>query len=97
MILFDYQWEGIHREDDLLVSSWPKRAFAVAQLRLLKAKDVVKKLDECTSLEEELRFKIMFNQEMYKYDEILDFRKKLKTATLEVHHSLSDFYDSLLK
>ncbi len=95
--LNDIQWEKILSDDNLLVLSRAKKTYAVAKLTLLKANIVVENLDQCTSLENELREKILFNKEIYTLDEISDFGQKLKIAKLQVHSSLSDFYDSLLK
>lgn len=91
------QWDAIRKYDSLLVLSVPKRTYAVAKLRLLKANNVVQKLQQCFELESELRDKIIFIKEMYKYDELQNYIEKLRKAKLDVHDSLSDFYDSLLK
>lgn len=91
------QWEAIRKHDRLLVSSSSKRTYAGAKLRLLKADNVVQKLQQCFELESELRDKIIFDKQMYKYDEMQNYIEKLRKAKQDVHSSLSDFYDSLLK
>lgn len=88
---------AIQERDNLLVSSWPKKTYAEAKLRLMKANDVILKLNVCGQLEQELRKKTFFDKEIYSYKEIAEYSTELNKAKKQVHIALSDFYDSLIK
>ncbi len=89
------QLEAIKSRDKELVDTWVSRRSAKGKLRLLKATDSVKKLQNFIDLEVEFRNRIIFDKDYPNYNEFSDIRKNAGKAVKEFDKELANFYESI--
>lgn len=89
------QRKFIFERDQVLVKGWAYQNSAISRLRLVKADDAVKAISKVSSLEKELRDRIVFDKEVPAYDEVVGLRKRVSYQKKEVHKALADFYEGL--
>lgn len=89
------QREAIANRNSELVAAWKKKDSAKSKSYLIKATKVADTINDCTSLEKELRDRIVFLKEIPTYEEVVELRNNVKKAQKKVYVQLSEYYAEL--
>ena len=82
----------INNRDKELTESLAKRESAISKLRLMGANKASEALESTRFLAQDIRNRIVFMNEIPKFDEVSEYCEDVKDIKKEVHKALADFY-----
>ncbi len=93
----DEDWEllNIRECDNDLVKSRAARGVAVSRLRLIGAKDIIIKLHEIISIENEFRQQVMFDKTIPTNQQLVDYRNSIGEETNKFYTALENEFSSI--